>query len=50
MSSLTLTGVRKQFADTVALDHFDLDVADGELISLLGPSGCGKTTALRVVA
>ncbi len=50
MSSLSLKGVRKQFGSTVALEHLDLDVADGELIALLGPSGCGKTTALRVVA
>src|SRR5207244_4410531 len=28
----------------------DLDVADGEFVSLLGPSGCGKTTTLRCVA
>jgi len=50
MSSLSLQGVRKQFGTTVALEHLDLEVADGELIALLGPSGCGKTTALRVVA
>ena len=37
-------------ASTVALEHFDLGVRDGELISLLGPSGCGKTTALRIAA
>jgi ABC-type nitrate/sulfonate/bicarbonate transport system ATPase subunit len=33
-----------------ALDGFDLDVADGEFVSLVGPSGCGKSTALRVLA
>ena len=40
----------KRFGDVVAVDHLDLDVADGELLVLLGPSGCGKTTALRMVA
>jgi ABC-type Fe3+/spermidine/putrescine transport system ATPase subunit len=32
------------------LEHFSLDVEQGELLSLLGPSGCGKTTTLRSVA
>ena len=35
---------------TTALQHLDLEVKQGELISLLGPSGCGKTTALRIAA
>jgi iron(III) transport system ATP-binding protein len=34
----------------VALDHFNLDVWEGGMMTLLGPSGCGKTTALRVIA
>src|SRR5262249_56623190 len=33
-----------------AVRGVDLEVAEGELISLLGPSGCGKTTTLRCVA
>jgi iron(III) transport system ATP-binding protein len=37
-------------ADAVALDGFELEVAHGQVLSLLGPSGCGKTTALRVIA
>lgn len=43
-------GLRKQFADVVALADFDIDVWEGSLLTLLGPSGCGKTTALRVIA
>ena len=50
MSALTFSSVRKTFGQTVALEGLDLDVRDGELISLLGPSGCGKTTALRIAA
>jgi spermidine/putrescine transport system ATP-binding protein len=45
-----LDGVTKRFTDVTALEHVDLDVADGEFITLLGPSGCGKTTLLRIVA
>lgn len=36
--------------DGRVLDGIDLDVARGELVSLLGPSGCGKSTLLRLVA
>jgi putative spermidine/putrescine transport system ATP-binding protein len=50
MSNLAFNSIRKTFGPTVALQGLDLDVRDGELISLLGPSGCGKTTALRIAA
>ena len=50
MGHLELKGLRKSFGGNVALDGLDLDLAEGELVSLLGPSGCGKTTALRIVA
>ena len=50
MSNLGFNSIRKTFGATVALEGLDLDVRDGELISLLGPSGCGKTTALRIAA
>ena len=50
MAQLVFDAVRKTFAATTALQHLDLEVKDGELISLLGPSGCGKTTALRIAA
>jgi spermidine/putrescine transport system ATP-binding protein len=44
-----LVDVVKRFGDTVAVDHIDLEVQDGEFFSLLGPSGCGKTTTLRMI-
>ena len=50
MGHLELTGLRKSFGGNIALDGLDLELAEGELVSLLGPSGCGKTTALRIVA
>jgi putative spermidine/putrescine transport system ATP-binding protein len=50
MSVLKITDVSKVFAgNTVAVDKFSLDVADGELVCLLGPSGSGKSTLLRMV-
>jgi NitT/TauT family transport system ATP-binding protein len=34
---------------THALDRVDLDIADGEFVSIVGPSGCGKSTLLRLL-
>ncbi len=47
---LSLQGIAKSFADQQALQPFDLDIANGEFLTLLGPSGCGKTTLLRVIS
>ena len=48
---VSLRGVGKMFGTgTLALDGLDLDVREGEFLSLLGPSGCGKSTALRIIA
>ena len=48
---VSLRAVGKLFGTgTLALESLDLDVRDGEFLSLLGPSGCGKSTALRIIA
>jgi len=36
--------------EVVAVDHVNIEIGQGELVTLLGPSGCGKTTTLRLVA
>jgi NitT/TauT family transport system ATP-binding protein len=49
--AVRLRGVTKVYDNGVAaLGPLDLDVRQGEFISLLGPSGCGKSTALRLIA
>ena len=48
--AVALQGVTKRFGEHVAVDDLDLEVRDGEFLSLLGPSGCGKTTTLRLIA
>jgi iron(III) transport system ATP-binding protein len=45
-----IDAIVKRFGATTAVDHATLDIADGELFTLLGPSGCGKTTLLRLIA
>ncbi len=50
MSGLKLVNITKFFGDFTAIDGINLDVAEGEFITLLGPSGCGKTTTLRTIA
>ncbi|MDD3446809.1 MAG: ABC transporter ATP-binding protein [Zavarzinia sp.] len=47
---LQLVGVRKTFGDFVAVDRIDLDVRQGEFLTIVGPSGSGKTTLLRMLA
>jgi NitT/TauT family transport system ATP-binding protein len=48
---VTLQHVDKVYANGVkAVDALDLEIAEGEFVSLLGPSGCGKSTALRIIA
>ena len=49
-SFVEVTGLRKSFDDTVALQGVSFEVALGTTVSLLGPSGCGKTTVLRSIA
>ena len=50
-TAIRLRSVRKEFTGgVVAVEGIDLDVYDGEFLTLLGPSGSGKTTVLRMIA
>ncbi|HKL26920.1 MAG TPA: ectoine/hydroxyectoine ABC transporter ATP-binding protein EhuA [Desulfuromonadales bacterium] len=41
--------VTKRYGPLVVLDSLDLDVAEGEMVTIIGPSGSGKTTVLRML-
>lgn len=47
---ITLQQITKYFDDLCVLKDINLDVQNGEFLTLLGPSGCGKTTLLRLLA
>jgi ABC-type Fe3+/spermidine/putrescine transport system ATPase subunit len=48
--ALRLAGIEKRYGATAAVAGIDLEVRDGEFLTLLGPSGCGKTTTLGLIA
>ncbi len=48
--SVVLRNVAKTFGSVCALKTINLEIKEGEFITLLGPSGCGKTTTLRLIA
>ncbi len=47
---IEVKGLVKSFGSKVALDGVDLDVAEGEFLTLVGPNGAGKTTLIRILA
>ena len=51
MAEITLDHITKRFPDgALAVDDFNLTIADGEFVILVGPSGCGKSTTLNMIA
>ncbi len=51
MANVTLKNIKKIYdKNVVAVDDFNLEIADKEFVVLVGPSGCGKSTTLRMVA
>lgn len=50
MSDIVLENINKYFDDNHVLKDVNLNIKEGEFMTLLGPSGCGKTTILRIIA
>ncbi|WP_102961436.1 ABC transporter ATP-binding protein [Mangrovicella endophytica] len=50
MGQISVRDITKVWGAFDALKHIDLDVREGEFLSILGPSGCGKSTLLRIIA
>ncbi|HEY7596455.1 MAG TPA: ABC transporter ATP-binding protein [Actinophytocola sp.] len=49
MTAIQVRGLRKSYADTVAVDGIDLDIPQGQVFALLGPNGAGKTTTVEIL-
>ena len=49
MKMLELKHVKKSYDNVTILEDINLQIEDGEIVSILGPSGCGKTTLLNLV-
>ena len=47
---MSLENIVKDFGKTRAVDNINVEIRNGEFLTLLGPSGCGKTTMLRIIA
>ena len=46
---LKLENIKKSYDDVTILDNINLEIGQGEIVSILGPSGCGKTTLLNMI-
>jgi NitT/TauT family transport system ATP-binding protein len=47
---ITIRGLSKSFDQSVIYDKFDLDLPQGEFISIFGPNGCGKSTLINMIS
>ena len=47
MKTIEINQLVKRYKELLALDHFNLEVREGEILGFLGPNGCGKTTAIN---
>lgn len=50
MADVVIKSLTKKFGTNTIISNLDLQIGDGEFVTLLGPSGCGKTTLLKMIA
>ena len=50
MQAIKTTALTKKYKDLTAVDHLDLEIAEGELFALLGVNGAGKTTVIKMLS
>ena len=50
MGTISLKNISKSFGATEVINDLNLEIKDGEFLTLVGPSGCGKSTLLRIIA
>jgi len=50
LAGITLNSVTKSYGGNAVINDLNLDINDGEFLTLVGPSGCGKSTTLRIIA
>ncbi len=50
MASVEINDIRKSYGDHPVIHGVNIDIRDGEFVTLVGPSGCGKSTLLRMIA
>lgn len=50
MESIIINNLTKRYKDTLAVDHLNLEIEEGELFSLLGVNGAGKTTTIKMLS
>jgi len=48
--TLQIRGLTRRFGGLTAVDRFDVDVNEGEIVSLVGPNGAGKTTVFNLIS
>src|ERR1700744_3019393 len=46
---ITVQGLTKRYARTLAVDHISFEVTKGQIVGFLGPNGAGKTTTMRIL-
>ena len=50
MTAIRIENLTKQYKDVIAVDNLSLEIAEGELFSLLGVNGAGKTTTIKMLS